>query len=166
MSSAQEERLRFIDFRLMFLGDVSRQDLTDRFGISEPAATRDLTQYRERCAANMEYSHVQRAYLRNYNFAPLYDHESTEALAMIAHGHLALPRRERKPLLRCDLPIQLDSPDSMVVSTITRAINHQHARIARPRRARRAARGTGTRCASGRRRPRPARARRQPARAA
>ncbi|WP_326924348.1 helix-turn-helix transcriptional regulator [Burkholderia thailandensis] len=126
MSSAQEERLRFIDFRLMFLGDVSRQDLTDRFGISEPAATRDLTQYRERCAANMEYSHVQRAYLRNYNFAPLYDHESTEALAMIAHGHLALPRRERKPLLRCDLPIQLDSPDSMVVSTITRAINHQH----------------------------------------
>lgn len=125
MSSAQDERLRFIDFRLMFLGDVSRQDLTDRFGISEPAATRDLTQYRERCVDNMEYSHTHRAYLASGNFTPLYQHESAEALVMIAHGHLALPRQERKSLLRCDLPIQLDQPDPHVVSTITRAINQQ-----------------------------------------
>ncbi|WP_257010836.1 MULTISPECIES: helix-turn-helix transcriptional regulator [Burkholderia cepacia complex] len=125
MSSAQEERLKFIDFRLMFLGDVSRQDLTDRFGISEPVATRDLTEYRERCSTCMEYSHAQRAYLASSNFQPLYEHESAEALAMIAHGHLALPRQERKPFLRCDLPIQLDRPDPHVVSTITRSINHQ-----------------------------------------
>ncbi|MGF7188227.1 hypothetical protein JOE11_001254 [Robbsia andropogonis] len=125
MSNAQEERLKFIDFRLMFFGDVSRQDLTERFGISDPAATRDLTQYRERRTDNMEYSHADRAYVRNSSFAPLYEHESSEALAMIAHGHLALPRQERKSLLRCDLPIQLDRPNPIVVSEITRAINHQ-----------------------------------------
>lgn len=126
MTTAQDERLRFIDFRLMFLGDVSRQDLTDRFGISEPAATRDLTQYREQRPENLEYSHAERSYLPSESFSPLYAHESADALATIAHGHLALPRQEKKPLLRCDLPIQLDRPDPRVVAVITKAINRRH----------------------------------------
>ena len=125
MSGAQDERLAFIDFRLMFLGDVTRQDLTDRFGISEPAATRDLAQYREQRPENLEYSHAGRSYLASGTFSPLYRHDSADALATIAHGHLALPRQEKKSLLRCDLPIQLDQPNPQVVAVITKAINHR-----------------------------------------
>jgi len=125
MSTAQSERLAFIDFLLMFLGEVSRQDLIDRFGISEPAATRDLAMYREERPDNLIYSHTERTYLISENFSSLFKHESADALVMIAHGHLALPKQNRRSMLRCDLPIQLDNPDSQVVAVITRAINRK-----------------------------------------
>lgn len=123
MAGVQAERLAFIDFRLMFLGAVSRQDLTERFGISEPAATRDLATYREARPDNLEYSHAERTYLTSDCFIPLFEHSGEDALTMIAHGHFALPRRDRKPMLRCDLPTQLDHPSASVVAVITRAIN-------------------------------------------
>lgn len=125
MSPAQSERLSFIDFRLMFLGEVSRQHLTERFGVSEPAATRDLATYRAARPQNLEYSHADRAYLTGEDFSPLFEHDSRDALAMIAHGHLALHNRSRGAMIRCDLPIQLDRPDTAVVAAVTRAINRK-----------------------------------------
>ena len=125
MSIAKSERLAFIDFRLMFLGEVSRQNLIDCFGISEPAATRDLAMYREDRPDNLIYSHTERTYLIGDNFSPMFKHESADALAMIAHGHLALPKQNRRSMIRCDLPTQLDHPDSHVVAIITRAINRK-----------------------------------------
>lgn len=127
MSPSQSERLSFIDFRLMFLGEVSRQHLTERFGISEPAATRDFAAYRAARPQNLEYSHAERLYLIGESFTPLYDHDSSDALAMIAHGHLALPNQPTKPMLRCELPIQLDRPSAEVVASVTRAINRKRA---------------------------------------
>lgn len=125
MSGAQAERLAFIDFRLMFLGEVSRQDLTERFGISEPAATRDLAAYRDASPQNLEYSHAERTYLTTEVFSPLFEHSGEEALTMIAHGHFALPKKGRRAMLRCDLPTQLDHPSATVVAVITRAINRK-----------------------------------------
>lgn len=122
MTGAQSERLAFIDFRLMFLGEISRQDLVDRFGISEPAATRDLAMYREERPDNLEYSHVQRAYLIGEKFDQLFHLDSADALAMVAHGRLSLPGQSPRAMLRCDLPMQLDGPDPKVVAAITRAI--------------------------------------------
>lgn len=121
--SGAHERLAFIDFRLMFLGEVSRQDLTGHFGISEPAATRDLAVYRDERPENLAYSHTERTYLIGENFCPLFEHRSGDALAMIAHGHSVFPNKNRKPMLRCDLPIQINSPDPCVVAVVTRAIN-------------------------------------------
>ncbi|MDP2029498.1 MAG: WYL domain-containing protein [Thiobacillus sp.] len=123
MSEIQAERLAFIDFHLLFLGSVSRQDLRDRFGISEPAATRDLALYRDERPKNLEYSHTERTYLVSDEFVPLFEHSGDEALSMIAKGHFALPKKGRKPMLRCDLPTQLDHPNVSVVAAITRAIS-------------------------------------------
>lgn len=125
MSAAQTERLAYIDFRLMFLGEVSRQDLTERFEISEPAATRDLALYKEQRPGNLEYSHSERTYLIGGAFDPLYPHNGRDALIMLTHGHLAVPKQSRRSLLRSDLPIEIDSPDPLVVAAITRAINRQ-----------------------------------------
>ena len=41
------KRLQFIDFRALFLGVVSRADLTTKFGLSPTAATRDLSTYQD-----------------------------------------------------------------------------------------------------------------------
>jgi predicted DNA-binding transcriptional regulator YafY len=125
MSAAQSERLVFIDFLLMFLGEISRQDLIDRFGISEPAATRDLAAYREERPDNLVYNHAERCYLTSDSFSPLYEHESAAALVMIVHGHLGLPKQSRKSMIRSDLPIHLDHPDPNTVAVITRAINRK-----------------------------------------
>ncbi len=39
---AQRERLAHIDFRIWFLGEVSRADICARFGVAPAGATRDL----------------------------------------------------------------------------------------------------------------------------
>ena len=47
LGQAQRERLAYIDFRLYFLGEVSRADIASRFGVAPAGATRDLAVYRE-----------------------------------------------------------------------------------------------------------------------
>lgn len=123
MSAIQTERLIFIDFRLMFLGDISRQDLTDRFGISEPAATRDLAEYRERRPQNLEYDHVLRQYVRTNDFMPVYSHSGEDALVLITEGYSAPSERRKKSIIRAELPVQLDRPDTGVVAAVTYAIH-------------------------------------------
>ncbi len=127
MSAIQTERLTFIDFRLMFLGDISRQDLTDRFGISEPAATRDLAEYREMRPQNLEYDHVLRQYVRTDSFEPIYLHSGEDALVLITEGYSALSERRKKSILRAELPVQLDRPATEVVAAVTRAIHQGRA---------------------------------------
>ena len=58
-------------------------------------------------------------------FHLIFEHEGADSLAMIVHGHLALPKQNKKSMIRCDIPIQLDHPDSNVVAHITRAINRK-----------------------------------------
>ena len=40
-----EQRLEFIEFRLLWEGGVNRSDITKHFGVSVPQASKDLTQY-------------------------------------------------------------------------------------------------------------------------
>ena len=42
LSSAQCERLAYIDFRLYFFGEIGRPDLIERFGVAPAGATRDF----------------------------------------------------------------------------------------------------------------------------
>lgn len=55
LSQKQRDRLAFIEFRLWFLGDVSRRDLMERFGIAPAVATRDFTAYRELAPLNIDF---------------------------------------------------------------------------------------------------------------
>lgn len=51
----QRERLAFIDFRLFFLGSVSRGDIVGRFGVSPAVSTRDLALYRNVAPSNISF---------------------------------------------------------------------------------------------------------------
>lgn len=67
-----ERRLEFIEFLLYWEGGLNRSDLTERFGVSIPQASTDLTKYRELAPANMEYDVSAKRYVAASNFAPKY----------------------------------------------------------------------------------------------
>lgn len=55
LGQAQRERLAYIDFHLYFLGEVSRADISSRFGVAPAGATRDLAVYREAAPKNIVF---------------------------------------------------------------------------------------------------------------
>ena len=59
----QRERLFYIEYLALFTGQVSRKDLVSRFGISEPAATKDLSLYAERTPNVLRYDLRQKTYV-------------------------------------------------------------------------------------------------------
>jgi hypothetical protein len=65
-----EQRLEFIEFRLFWEGRVNRSDITDKFGVSVPQASNDLTQYRELAPANIRYDSSEKRYLPTPEFRP------------------------------------------------------------------------------------------------
>jgi hypothetical protein len=68
---APEQRLEFIEFRLFWDGAVNRSDLMDRFGISEPQASKDLASYRELAANNLQYDSSKKRYVSAAPFRPV-----------------------------------------------------------------------------------------------
>jgi hypothetical protein len=65
-----EQRLEFIEFRLFWDGYVNRSDITERFGVSTPQASADLTQYRELAPENIRYDSSAKRYLPVEGFRP------------------------------------------------------------------------------------------------
>ncbi len=65
-----EQRLEFIEFRLFWDGWVNRSDITERFGVSTPQASADLTQYRELAPENIRYDASGKRYLLTESFRP------------------------------------------------------------------------------------------------
>jgi hypothetical protein len=75
----QRERLFYIDFLAFFTGQVTRKDLVMRFGISEPAATKDLALYAEMAPGMLQYSLRQRCYVLTGE-APFFHHDVDQTL--------------------------------------------------------------------------------------
>lgn len=65
-----EQRLEFIEFRAFWEGGVNRSDITERFGVSVPQASNDLTQYRELAPANLIYDSSAKRYVASPDFVP------------------------------------------------------------------------------------------------
>jgi hypothetical protein len=65
-----EQRLEFIEFRLLWEGGINRSDITEFFGVSVPQASKDLAQYRELAPANSHYDTTKKRYLATPKFEP------------------------------------------------------------------------------------------------
>lgn len=65
-----EQRLEFIEFRAFWEGGVNRSDLIDRFGVSIPQASADLTHYRELAPGNLIYDSSAKRYVAALDFHP------------------------------------------------------------------------------------------------
>ncbi|MFC3034461.1 WYL domain-containing protein [Pseudoalteromonas fenneropenaei] len=86
LSHAQRERLAFIDFRLCFIGEISRQDLIDCFQTGSAAATRDFASYKEFADSNLKLIHNTKSYHRTDSFIPLFEHDIDMVLTSFSKG--------------------------------------------------------------------------------
>ena len=66
-----EQRLEFIEFRLFWDGWINRSDIIEKFGVSVPQASNDLTQYREMAPENLQYDASAKRYLASPIFKPI-----------------------------------------------------------------------------------------------
>ena len=118
----QRERLFFIDFRAWFVGRVTRQDLTARFGLSEAAATRDIALYRSLAEGNLTFDQSSKTYLYSDRFSPLFSHEPRRTLSAIAEGIGDTDAGVGVPHVRAEHPLRLNPPRIEVIAVVSRAI--------------------------------------------
>lgn len=67
-----EQRLEFIEFRVFWEDGVNRADIIDRFKVSVPQASKDLTHYREIAPGNLRYDASLKRYFASETFKPRY----------------------------------------------------------------------------------------------
>ena len=85
-SPNQRERLWQIDFLTRFRGQVTRQDLVQRFGIALSNATRDFALYRQLAPDNLDYDHSDKVYRRTSHFQPLFTYDREHTLQTLTLG--------------------------------------------------------------------------------
>ncbi|RTR30663.1 helix-turn-helix transcriptional regulator [Shewanella atlantica] len=126
------ERLEYLEFMLRFRGWFSRLDLKDRFGISDAAATRDISHYRKSAKnkdeedLNVTFNQVTKKYeIKDDTFFPLFDISINHALSKIRNPKIceALDMGECNGVLAFP---RLSIPKLDDLSNITRAISNEH----------------------------------------
>lgn len=129
ISQSQQERLFHIDFKLRFLGTVNRNDLVNRFGIKEAAATRNIALYKELAPNNITYDTKAKTYIGTEQFQPLYQYQRSQALSALCYGlgddHVV----GSSSLITTESPTQLNFPNLDVLAEITKAIHQKKALI-------------------------------------
>ncbi|MBI4742522.1 MAG: WYL domain-containing protein [Betaproteobacteria bacterium] len=120
---SQKDRLAFIEFRLWFLGDISRRDLMDRFGIAPAVATRDLAAYRELAPDNIDFEGSRKLYVCRESFQPLFEHQAERVLSALSKGFGDGTGERSVGYLTCELPLRLNKPSLSVLAVIARAIH-------------------------------------------
>ena len=67
-----EKRLEFIEFRLFWEGGINRADIIERFGVSVPQASKDLSFYGQKAPGNLVYDTRQKRYFAAPRFKPVF----------------------------------------------------------------------------------------------
>lgn len=118
----QRERLFYIDFLAFFTGQVTRKDLVTRFGISEPAATKDLSLYAEMSSNMLEYDLRKRSYVYTGG-KPCFEHVVDQSLySLSGERAIALDSGHAKKL-QSSVQFSIKRDVSVeIVAAITRAM--------------------------------------------
>ena len=74
-----KERLEFIDFRLFWEGRINRSDIMERFAISTPQASKDLSLYESLAPGNLAYDVSAKHYSASADFAPRFIEPNSNA---------------------------------------------------------------------------------------
>lgn len=119
------ERLAFIDFFAYFLGKVGRKELSERFGISAPVATRDFRLYNEIAPDNLVYRPSERAYFKSDNFSLLTTLSVEKCLSTLSDGFGDFECIERQ--INISESSRLGKPDLNTIAAVTRAIHTKSA---------------------------------------
>jgi hypothetical protein len=123
-SQNQTQRLNYLEFRVLFTGQIGRADLMNRFGISEAAATRDLCRYRELAPANLKFDKSQKIYRIGDGFGRylLKDVESRQLLRALIQGVGDDFGINAGSMISCELPAQMQVLEAETLAAVSRAI--------------------------------------------
>lgn len=122
LSQAQRERLTYLEFRLYFMGEIGRPDLSARFGVAPAGATRDIAMYRELAPQNIDFHNSSKTYRISSEFAPIFEHAPQRVLSALSLGFGDGVDGARS-LLPCEFPAILSCPRMDVLAPICRAIH-------------------------------------------
>lgn len=129
-SLSQAERLAFIDYKIMYLGEVSRQDIIEEFSIGQAAASNDMRLYRELRPANSRLDHAtKRTIITPETYVPLVNIDAHTALDFIKNGFCRSRLEPGVP----SLPVETIDPrlapgalNDEQVAAVTRAMKGQY----------------------------------------
>lgn len=125
---ATRQRLQYIEVMAYYTGVVSRSDVARAFGISDPAATKDLKLYSDLAPGNLVYTQSVFGFVPTADFSPAFaDLDPAAVLPMIA-ANLAVAggpygAASIYGLPTAALPLPARLPPAPVLAQITRAIH-------------------------------------------
>lgn len=122
LGQTQRERLAYIDFHLYFLGEVSRADISSRFGVAPAGATRDLAIYREAAPRNIVFDGSTKTYRIGQAFRPLFDHPLDRTLSALSQGFGDGLGGASGSMVPCEFPQPINRPAMDTLAVVTRAI--------------------------------------------
>ena len=121
LTKSQFDRMKFIDFRILFLGEIKRNDLAERFGIASAATTRDFALYKEVSFNGITLDQKSKSYIPNETFKPVFEHDVSQALKTLTQGLEEITKNE-VPQVMAEFPRVLSLPSLEILATISRTI--------------------------------------------
>lgn len=127
MGFSQKQRLAYIDFKLMFVGHLTRAEVVNYFEQGLSSATRDINFYKELAPDNMEYDTRNKRYYQTKKFKPLFKHDPRKTLMKLSYditdgfdaiGDMSFP---------VEAPSQLNIPDLSIVAKLVQAVLNRKA---------------------------------------
>ncbi len=121
------QRLQYIEIMAFYTGVVTRSDVAKSFGISDPAATKDLKLYSELAPDNLSYRHQVFGFVPTDNFQAMFADLSPEVVLPMIASNLAVVAEpiEEQPIYSIaveTLPLPVRLPSKEVLAPIIQAL--------------------------------------------
>lgn len=125
---ATRQRLQYIEIMAWYAGVVTRSDVARAFGLSDPAATKDLKLYGDLAPGNLVYNHGVFGFVPGAGFAAVFADLAPAAVLPIIAANLAVANGPFGGELvyglpTASLPLPARLPGAATLAQITRAIH-------------------------------------------
>ena len=125
---ATRQRLQYIEVMAWYTGVVTRSDVARAFGLSDPAATKDLKLYNDLAPGNLLYNHSVFGFVPNEGFSAVFADLTPAVVLPIIAANLAVANGPYGTelvygLATASLPLPIRLPGQQTLAQITRAIH-------------------------------------------
>ncbi|HMA12067.1 MAG TPA: WYL domain-containing protein, partial [Steroidobacteraceae bacterium] len=122
--------LQYIEIKAFYTGVVTRSDVARAFGLSDPAATKDLKLYGDLAPGNLAYHHGVFGFVPAEGFSAVFADLSPAAVLPVIAANLAVANGPYGDelvygLATAGLPLPARLPGAQTLAQITRAIHGQ-----------------------------------------
>lgn len=125
---ATRQRLQYVEVMAWYAGVVTRSDVARAFGLSDPAATKDLKLYSDLAPGNLVYQHNVFGFVPAAAFAPAFADLAPATVLPVVAANLAVANGPYGDTLvyglpTASLPLPARLPTAATLAQVTRAIH-------------------------------------------